>query len=587
MRQIRLSQLRQKVARVLLAGIFVVAFTGCGALGERPVKQASIYNNSKEDFAKNTDSLVDDLKDYGINILEADDFSETIPEKPPQKKMGLLDEIRLEMKFPDYSANPRVAKDIKWFQKHPAYINRALQRSKSYIHYIYQQTKARNMPSELVFLPLLESAFNPVAYSSTGASGLWQLMPETAISLGVKINWWYDGRRDITDSTRAALDYLTLLYEIFDHDWLLTIASYNTGDINVKRAIARNEKKNLPTDFWHLDLNQETKDYVPRMLAIVAVIKNPEKFGIKLEEIDNLQRIQPIKLDHQINLTKAASLAKIDLKTLRLLNPGYLRWVTDPDSTSFLLLPVEKVETFKRNFATYKMATNKSNVIWDLHVVQNNENLSLLAKKYATNASAIKKVNKLKDNNIWPHQQLVIPKNFKGKTTDPLLNHAMQLNARDLPKPNLPKLKKGRHLITYKVLPGDSLYLIAKKFNSTVKNITQTNKLKGAYLRPGQVIKINSNIVAKSAKPKVTKLARKKTMTKKLVKKPTKKIIKKPMKKAVLPKKKTVKRVLSKKTISRKKPVAKRLPKHQSSSHKYNNAGNHASLHSLKSKALD
>src|SRR5210317_660690 len=179
-----------------------------------------------------------------------------------------------------YEGNNRTAAELKWFAKHPDYLNRVFTRAQRYMPYILAELERRDLPLELALLPIVESAYDPFAYSHGRAAGLWQMIPGTARRFGIKQNWWYDGRRDVVDSTRAALDYLEYLHELNDGDWLNAIASYNSGEGNVLRAVKRNRKAGKPEDFWNLSLPRETSMYVPKLLALVDIVENPDAYNL-------------------------------------------------------------------------------------------------------------------------------------------------------------------------------------------------------------------------------------------------------------------------------------------------------------------
>ena len=174
-----------------------------------------------------------------------------------------------------YDDNHRTEAEQNWFVRNPEYLERVFTRAQRYLPYIVAELERRDLPLELALLPIVESAYDPFAYSHGRAAGLWQMIPGTATRFGVQQNWWYDGRRDVVDSTRAALDYLEYLYEFKDGDWLNAIASYNSGEGNVRRAVQRNTRANKPTDFWNLRLSRETSMYVPKLMALVELVCRP------------------------------------------------------------------------------------------------------------------------------------------------------------------------------------------------------------------------------------------------------------------------------------------------------------------------
>jgi membrane-bound lytic murein transglycosylase D len=218
--------------------------------------------------------------------------------------------------------NKRFAREYNWYRKHPQYFKRVQERAEPYLHFILEEAEKRSMPTELVLLPVVESAFQPFAYSPGRAAGLWQFIPSTGRMYGLHQNWWYDGRRDVMASTRAALDYLQSLSKQFDGDWNLALASYNAGAGNVRRAIRKNKKKNLPTDYWSLKLPKETMTYVPRLLAISQVFANAHEIGLTLKPIANEPQLAEVRIDNQIDLAKAADMAGLTIEELYQLNPA-------------------------------------------------------------------------------------------------------------------------------------------------------------------------------------------------------------------------------------------------------------------------
>ena len=193
----------------------------------------------------------------------------------------VLARLRLGFRL-SYDSDRRTAAERRWFAKHPEYLDRVFTRAQRYLPYIVAELERRNLPLELALLPIVESAYDPFAYSHGRAAGLWQMIPGTATRFGVKQNWWYDGRRDVVDSTRAALDYLEYLYAFNDGDWLNAIASYNSGEGNVRRAVQSNTRANKPTDFWNLRLPAETSMYVPKLLALVELVSDPNRYNLTL-----------------------------------------------------------------------------------------------------------------------------------------------------------------------------------------------------------------------------------------------------------------------------------------------------------------
>ena len=438
--------------------------------------------------------------------------------------------------------NRQVVTERNWYAKHPSYITRVAKRAEPFLHFIVEEIEKREMPIELALLPIVESAFDPFAYSHGRASGLWQFIPGTGNRFKLKQTWWYDGRRDVAASTRAALDYLSFLHKTLDGDWLNAIAAYNSGEGRVLRAIKRNRKRHLPTDFWSLDLPRETSAYVPKLLALSDLLKRSEEFKVSWYPIANEPAISVIDAKKQIDIAKAAELADMELNELHKMNPGYNQWATDPNGPHKFIVPIDKAESFKANL---NALSDSERMAWTRYVVRSGDTLGGIAAKHKVSIAALRDINKIKGNMIRVKQALMVPTssqaidNYKltadnrlvktqnkkrGSSTketyivksgDTLwdISKAYKVNLRSLAKWNgmapTDPLKPGKKLaiwtktptsekqngvvrkVTYKVRNGDSLARIAQKFKVNVTDIAKWNKLDTKkYLQPGQALKL-------------------------------------------------------------------------------------------------
>ncbi len=458
--------------------------------------------------------------------------------------------------------HPALQKEITRFAKHPDYIQRVMQRAEPFLFFILEEIEKRNLPTELALLPIVESRFQPFAYSHSRAAGIWQFIPSTGRAHGLEQNWWYDGRRDIYASTQAALNYLESLNKQFNGDWALTLAAYNAGQGTLRSAIRRNKKLNRPTDFWHLKLPKETRAYVPKLLALKEIISNPEKYAVNLSPIQNAPGFSKVKLSGQIDLALAAELADIDLKTLYNFNPGFNRWATAPDGPHRLLLPINSAKIFAENYAS--LPADK-HLRWSRHKIKSGETLSHIALKYNTSVKHLKKANNLRGNNIRQGKHLLIPVASKNKSSYILsstqrlqttqskkhgknntrINHIVQtgeslweisrkyrVNMQQLARWNgmalRDPLKKGKKLVIwrstkqqamastkavkthnpnntvkpihYTVRSGDSLSAIAHKYRVNVADLLRWNTIKGKYIQPGQRLKLYIDVTEQSKK---------------------------------------------------------------------------------------
>ncbi len=456
-----------------------------------------------------------------------------------------------------YTDNHRIKVERDWFVRNPDYLARVFARAARYMPYIRQELERRGLPMELALLPIVESAYDPFAYSHGRAAGLWQMIPGTAKRFGVRQNWWYDGRRDIVDSTRAALDYLEYLFKLNDGDWLNAIASYNSGEGNVLRAVKRNRAAGKPVDFWHLKVPRETAAYVPKLLALVDVVRQPQAHNLVLPVVPNQPQFLITNVDTQIDLALAAELAGVDVDTIYAFNPGYNRWATDPAGPHTLALPIEVVEHFA---ATLAAVPPTERLRWKRHKIRNGQTISEIASDYHTTIAAIREANDLRGNTIRAGQYLLIPVSTQPldaytKSADARLEKTQnrerpgnrlehvvnagesfwsisrqykvttrQLAAWNGMAPGDP-LSVGRKLVVwadavssgpavspvaahgsttrkvnYTVRNGDSLYVIAQRFRVTVAQITRWNTIdSGKILRPGQRLTMYVDVTAQSS----------------------------------------------------------------------------------------
>ena len=269
------------------------------------------------------------------------------------KKGTLWDPIRAHLQLTSSEEHqPAVQEQIQWFVKNPAYLNDAVSRAAPYMGYVYTQVTKRNLPTELVLLPIIESGYNPSATNaSSGAAGMWQLMSATAHAYGVHQDKGFDGRRDLSSSTNAALDYLTYLKSFFGGNWLLAIAAYNTGEGNVQNAIRHNTQRDKNTSFWALPLADETRSYIPRLLALAAIVKDPAKYGVTLPPISAKPYLELVDVGRTgMSLSHAAKLAGMNLSELQQLNPG-VKSSTATLTQGQFALPIDRIALYRKQLA--------------------------------------------------------------------------------------------------------------------------------------------------------------------------------------------------------------------------------------------
>lgn len=312
--------------------------------------------------------------------------------------------LRAQLTLNHETSRAEVQEQIRWFIAHPGFLNKVCHQSEPYLYHIISEVKNRNLPGELALLPMIESAYDPFAYSVAGAAGLWQLMPQTGAGLGLKQDWWFDARRSISSSTDAALNYLLYLNKFFNGNWVLAIAAYDAGEGTIDRAIKATGGR--ASSFWDLTVPRETQIYVPRLLALSEIIKNPSQYKLTLPEIPYLPYFVEVNIGSPIDLNHAAKMAGITYKELIKLNPGFNRWTTAPDKPIKLLIPAEKVHQFNLNLANLPA---EKRVSWEKHIVQPGDNLDKIAVRYHTTVNLIKQLNQLTTNRVKPNQFLLIP----------------------------------------------------------------------------------------------------------------------------------------------------------------------------------
>ncbi len=337
--------------------------------------------------------------------------------------------------------NPRVQYFIHYDQTHIALIQAVLNNSQDVLYPITQAIKIRHLPMELALLPAVESGYRLNIESSSGAVGLWQLLPQTAQDYGVLVDsYWYDGREDFLVSTIAALNFLSDLNNQLDHHWLLAIAAYNSGETTIKNAINQNKAHHLPTDFFDLSLPNQTQDYVPKLLALSEIIQNPKKYGFVLPNIPNKPQVSQVYLTHQIDLSTAASFSHISLNTINKLNPDLTHGILPNQGPSYLYLPIENAEHFK-----VEAAQHNYDQIWDLYEVEPGEFLSTIARNHQISISDLEKINDLSSMDLQPHQTLITPLITKPNTNN---NFNSSIRKSDVLKPNqtLSDFSKAHHL---------------------------------------------------------------------------------------------------------------------------------------------
>lgn len=449
----------------------------------------------------------------------------------PAPSSDLWQRLRDGFGLPDMDTS-LVHRNEEWYAQRPEYVQRMVERSKRYLYYVLQEVEKRRMPTEIALLPMVESAYNPMAYSRSHASGIWQFTVGTARHYGLKQNWWYDGRRDIVAATDAALDYLENLYQMFG-SWDLALAAYNWGEGAVSRAVARNQAKGKATDYLSLRLPAETRNYVPRLIALKHIVMDPAKFGLSLAPIPNRPYFTTVALDQPVDVKVAAHLAEMPMGEFESLNPAYNRPVVTTHGDATLLLPVGKADTFSENLDNYSGTL----VSWRAYTTPRRERLSKIARHFGIRLARLKKINNIpsRRRTVRRGKTLLVPKtavrHLAMASAAPVSGHVIvrrgqtlygiarrhgisvaQLKAWNGFTSNRLRIgqrlllragtthrhetlaarhrQRGRHTV-YTVRRGDTLHSIARRFNVAVNDLQRWNNLdRGHTLHPGEKVEV-------------------------------------------------------------------------------------------------
>ena len=352
-----------------------------------------------------------------------------------------------------------------WYAEHDEYMARVMKRAQPWIYFIAEELERRGMPGELALLPVVESAYDPFAYSSGRALGTWQFISSTGKQYGLQQDWWYDGRRDVWSSTYAALDYLDHLHRKFNGDWLLALAGYNSGENRVEREVKKNLKAGKPADFWNIRLPKETKGYVPKLLGLTCLFQDPERYGFKLPVAANQPVIAAVDMETQSDLVLISQISGVSIDVLFSLNPGFSRWATSPAGPWRVVLPLKGAEKLERY-----LESNSPNTLmkWDQVIVENGDTLSGLAARHHVPVSVLRSSNNLDSDLIRVGQKLRLPRD-EQLLVDPLYVAAAS---------QLQQLQNGliaSERVTHTVRPGESLSVIARDYKVSVRDLQNWN----------------------------------------------------------------------------------------------------------------
>ncbi len=390
--------------------------------------------------------------------------------------------IRKGFGMPDLS-NERVVANTEWYASRPEYIQRTTDRASRYLYHVVEELEKRHMPMELALLPFIESAFNPQAYSSAKAAGMWQFIPSTGLHYNLKQNMFTDERRNVLASTDAALNYLENLYDMFG-DWQLALAAYNWGEGSVQRAINKNRAAGKPTDYESLAelMPAETRNYVPKLQAVKNIIATPDDYGITLPIVENQPYFVTIDKTRNIDIAVAAQLAEMSLEDFRALNPQFNRPVIVASKDTQILLPESNAAKFKHNLEHWTEALSS----WTAHTIENSRvKIASIAQKFGTTEEVIRQVNNIPPRMVLKAGSTIlvpVSANAGGRDITPEIAE----HARVSYEPDVPVTRA----LYVKVKHSDSLNSLAKRHRVSVAQIKQWNNIKGSTVATGQSLQI-------------------------------------------------------------------------------------------------
>jgi peptidoglycan lytic transglycosylase D len=406
------------------------------------------------------------------------------PEDVPLPDPDLWQRIRMGFML-EALDSPLVADHEEWYVSRPEYIKRFVNRGSLYLHYIVEQVEKRNMPMEIALLPVIESAFNPKAYSRAKAAGLWQFIPSTGRNYGLSQDWWKDNRRDVVAATDAALNYLERLHGMFG-SWELALAAYNCGEGCVARAIAANQKRGLATDYASLNLPPETRNYVPKLFAVKNIVLAPASYGIELESVPDQPYFTEVQAPAKIDVKVAAKLAGMSQEDFVALNPAHNKPVAA--GTGTFILPVDRAEAFKSNLEAY----DKPLVSWTTYQARRGESLDAIARRYGVAASQLKSANDEmkvdKKGRLRLATAIMVPMKA-GASPQPI--RVAQLTTAPSTAPAPASSHDTATTRLYTVRAGDTLYSIARRHQTGIDTLLHLNRLTASVtLQPGLKLRL-------------------------------------------------------------------------------------------------
>jgi membrane-bound lytic murein transglycosylase D len=396
---------------------------------------------------------------------------------------------------------PLVEKWEQWYSSRPDYVARMVERSRRYLYHIVGEVTSRNMPTEIALLPMVESAYNPVAISVSRAAGIWQFIPSTGKHYGLKQDFWVDSRRDVLAATDKALEYLSKLHDDFD-DWQLALAGYNWGEGNVAKAIARNKARGVLTNYESLPMPAETANYLPKLQAVKNIVRDPEKYGLVLADIPDAPFFTVVKTTRMMDTKRAAEIAELSLEEFIALNPQHNRPVIAGADEQSILLPIDNAEIF----AAKLELTAQPLVSWQAYRLKPGESLQQVAAKFGMSVETLRAVNGIGSrSNVPIGHTLLVPAQRPSEEAAATLDQAV-----------FTTVPAGRTFY-YTVHRGDTLQHVAARYGVTAQELKSWNDLRRESVAAGQRLRVTSDVVpvaqrgGKTKHAAATKGARKQT----------------------------------------------------------------------------
>lgn len=402
-----------------------------------------------------------------LAVVSVKALEEPIAVGPQTSDADLWARIRRGFAMNDLSSE-LVSSQEQWYATRPSYIGRMTERSSKYLYHVVEELERRKMPTELALLPFIESAFNPQAVSGAKAAGMWQFMPATGKYFSLKQNVFRDDRRDVLASTKAALDYLQKLHRMFG-DWHLALAAYNWGEGSVGRAIAKNQREGLATDYSSLNMPDETRNYVPKLMAVKNIVANPQAFNATLPDIPNHPYFQSVNITRDLDVALAAKLAEIKLEDFKSLNPSANKPVIFAAGTPRILLPWDSAGIFERNLSIH----NGQTAGWTVWVAPATMKAADAAKRVGMNEAQFRELNRIPPRMLIKQgSTLLVPrsaKQDKDVSEHVADNGQVSFSPEIVLKRMLVKLRKS-----------ETVASIAKRYNVTVASVADWNKVAAA-----------------------------------------------------------------------------------------------------------